>query len=296
MSMEDYILNKIDQESLPKGLLDNNQRREKLLNLKHEKIDRFRPDLSEFTDVVKGGATEINQDKQEVRELKELFESGLTKDEKLRALKEVAEIYEGVLVDQIEANAWFGVNCEMLITSEYDDIKNGIDGVGVFKQEERSEYIGFGIDVTFASDTTVLQKKLDSVKSIIRDNKLSQVKYFIDENNKHLSLTLPKVIVGSRLSSAEKLIDLWASNNKNRNQELQQHPTQSKIIMETLWQLHYFYEYAVSQKNNEAAIAYGKLYNLFFDVFEEKKDLIQKHWIEIQDDIVFETIKKYTGN
>jgi vacuolar-type H+-ATPase subunit I/STV1 len=232
MSFEDKILNQIDRNRFPKNLLEDTDKRERLLKLKQEKVDRFRPDLNEFVDIVEGGVQEIRQDKQEVQRLKEMFKAQAKDNERLQALQEVAEIYEGVLVDQIEANAWFGENCEMLITSEYDDIKNGIDGVGVFRQEgEGNDYLGFGIDVTFASDTEILEKKLNSIKSVIRNEKLPRVKYFVDEDNNHLSLSVPKVIVGSRLSSAEKLIGLWGSKKDGRNQELQQHPVQSKLIM-----------------------------------------------------------------
>lgn len=297
MSFEDHILNQIDRSRFPKNILEDTGKRERFLKLKQEKVDRFRPDLNEFADIVEGGMQEIAEDKQEIQRLKELFKTQAEDNERLQAIQEVSEIYEGVLVDQIEANAWFGENCEMFITSEYDDIKNGIDGVGVFKQEGAdNDYLGFGVDVTFAADTAILEKKLESIKAVIRERKLPRVKYFVDEEDNHRSLNVPKVIVGSRLSSAEKLIDLWGSNKKGRNQELQQHPVQSKLIMETMWQLHYFYDYAVKQENNDAAVAYGKLYNTFIDVFKEKEELIQEHWAEIQDDVVFETIKKFTGN
>ncbi len=296
MSFEDKILSQIDR-NFPKNILEDKNKRARLLELKRSRVDEFRPNLDEFVDIIEGGEEEIKKDKIEVTRLKKIFQENSSQNERMQAIQEVSEIYEGVLVDQIEANAWFGENCEMIITSEYDDIKNGIDGVGIFKQEgKESDYLGFGIDVTFAADIEVLSKKLDSIKSVVRNNKLPQVKYFVDEEGNHVSLNIPKVIVGSRLSSAEKLIELWGSKKSDRNEQLKNHEVQSKLIMETLWQLRYFYDYAMTVKNDEAAYAYAKSYNAFCSVFEEKKDLILSHWNEIQDDIVFETIKKFTGN
>ncbi|MCD8494721.1 MAG: hypothetical protein LRY46_01180 [Candidatus Pacebacteria bacterium] len=89
---------------------------------------------------------------------------------------------------------------------------------------------------------------------------------------------------------------MWASQDKDKREKLATHPMQSKLIMESLWQLRYFYEYATQVDNEEAAYAYGKLYNTFYDIFLEKEELIHEHWVDIQDDSVFQAIKEYTGN
>ena len=36
------------------------------------------------------------------------------------------------------------------------------------------------------------------------------------------------------------------------------------------------------------------MYNLFYDIYETKKELIEKHYSEVRDDIVYQTIAKYT--
>lgn len=297
MNFENNILKKIDKERFQKNILENTEMRERYLKMKKEKVDIFRPNMDDFVDIIPGGKKEIDQDKKEVALRKKIFDAEKEGDPEMRAINEIAEIYEGVLIDQIEKSEWFGSRCQIQITSEYDDIKHGIDGIGIFQNEEEgSEYIGFGIDVTFASDIKILTKKLDSIKAVIRAKSLPRVKYFTDENDNRVSLQVPKVIVGARLASAEKLIHLWASQAKDKREQLAQHPMQSKLIIESLWQLKYFYDYAKSIENDEAAYAYGKLYNTFYDIFEEKQDILDKHWLEIQDDSVFQAIKEYTGN
>lgn len=296
MKFEDTILNNIDRNSFPKNLLEDKQKREYFLSLKRQKVDRFRPKLEDFKDVFLFKKEEIEADLQEVRELEEKFRKQGEGDKSQRALQEVAEIYEGVLIDQIEANAWFGEYCSVQIASRYDDIKHGIDGVGVFNQGEGSEYLGLGIDVTFASDIDKLEGKFDSIKAVIRNKELPRIKYFIDKDGQHRSLRVPKVIVGSRLASAEKLIRLWGSQLPDRNQKLQYHSVQAKLIMETVWQLRYFYEYARIHDNEDAIDAYARLHNIFHEVFLIKEDLIREHWYEIQDDVVFQTIQRLTRN
>ncbi|MCI5051243.1 MAG: hypothetical protein MRY57_02960 [Candidatus Pacebacteria bacterium] len=296
MKFEDSFLNNIDHQFKPKNLMEDDRARQRFLEKKRDVVDKYRPDITSFEDIVPGGASEIKFDLLDLESTKQkIEESNKNISPEQKALNEVAEIYEGVLVDQIEANAWFGEHCEMILTSEYDDIKNGIDGVGVFKGGEEKEYLGFGIDVTFASNTQVLEKKLNSIKSVIRNNTTPFVKYFEDEEgNKQTSFAVPKVIVGSRYASAESLIRLWGSSIEGRNKQLQEHPVQSKLIMETLSQLYYFHEFSKQVNNEEAALAYGKLYNKFVEIFEEKKEVIEGHWPVVLDDIVYQTIAEFT--
>lgn len=287
----------------PRPLSENPELRKRLLEKKVKMVDNYRPKEADFSDIY--SKDEINRDLEEIKHLKELWTKD---DEDEKYIKDVSSIYEGVIADQIEANAWFGEDCEVVLTSEYDDIKNGVDMVSVFNKNESKQYLGLGIDVTFASDKKILDKKLDSIKQCIKNGTLPILKYFQDpDTGEHKKLSLPKVIIGSRLSSAEKLIQLWGGNDENKNKKLKENPIQSKIILESLYQLKYFYDYATKLSDNEhnktlveqyknTASEYAKMYNNFYDLYESKKDLINKHSNEISDDIVYETILEYTGN
>lgn len=190
--------------------------------------------------------------------------------------------------------------------SKFDDIKNGVDVVTIFNTENTTKYVGLGIDVTFSSDDKVLEKKLHSVQDRIRNMALPFVKYFEDPTTgEHKNFFIPKVIVGSRLSSAEKLVKLWGGEDKDKNKKLAEHPVSSKLIMETIAQLMYFYNYAKdlsentksskdSKKYREIAEGYAVVYNIFYDLYESKKEQIESHLNEISDDIVYETIINFT--
>ncbi|MCD8494722.1 MAG: hypothetical protein LRY46_01185 [Candidatus Pacebacteria bacterium] len=174
MNFEDTILNKIDRQRFQKNILENSEMRSRYLTMKREKVDAFRPSMDDFVDTIPGGQEEIDQDKREVALRKREFAAACEGDVEMQAVHEIAEIYEGVLIDQIEKSEWFGSRCTIQVTSEYDDIKHGIDGVGIFKNEDAaSDYIGFGIDVTFASDIKILTKKLESIKAVVREKEIT---------------------------------------------------------------------------------------------------------------------------
>ncbi|MEA3399038.1 MAG: hypothetical protein U9R00_00825 [Patescibacteria group bacterium] len=283
----------------PKPLSENPSLMEKLFEDKKKKIDSFRPKEEDFLDIY--SKDEIQADLDDLEKIKSSWEE---KDDKEKYLHQISNLYEGVLVDQIEVNSWFGEECETLSTSEYDDVKNGIDAVSIFNGEK---YLGLGMDVTFASKIEVLEKKLESIKGKIRTGNLPTLKYFEDLEGKRKKISLPKVIIGSRISSAEKLIKLWGSKEDDRNKQLQNHPVQSKIILETIFQLKYFCDYAIGLSNNtkeedmadcynDIALEYAKMYNIFYDIYQNKKDLIKNHLNEISDDIVYKTISSYTKN
>lgn len=285
----------------PKSLFEDKELVQRLIAKKEDVVDQYRPKESSFTDIY--SQDEINADLKEIEQIKSSWKGNSENNE---YLKKISAIYEGVIADQIGANAWFSENCESVPTSEYDDIKNGVDVVTIFSEDKSKQYLGLGIDVTFASDKKILEKKLDSIKQCIRTMSLPSLKYFQDpETEEHKKIFLPKVIIGSRLSSAEKLIQLWGSKDQDKNKKLSEHPVSSKIIMETLAQLKYFYEFALHLSQNDLniknkdeykkiAYEYGKMYNTFVDVYLSKKANIDSHLAEISDDIVYETICEYT--
>lgn len=299
MNFENKIIN-----IKPKSLFEQPELRQELFLKKKKIVDDVRPNELDFDDIY--NEEEIENDLKEVVRLEKLWQDEMTFQESYN--NEVASLLEGVIVDQVESNNWLGEDTTMVPASRHDDVKNGVDGVAIFKENQKNKYLGLGVDVTFASNSEVLLKKMDSIKAIIRYGILSKLKYFRDlETGEHKELSVPKIIIGARLSSAEKLVMLWGSKEEGKNKKLKEDPMQSKIILESLYQLKYFYEYAFSLAENtreknkvanyeEIARSYAEMYNIFYDIYESKKDLIEKHINEVADDVVYQTIAEYTGN
>lgn len=210
--------------------------------------------------------------------------------------KRISDIYEGVIVEQAEQNNWFGKNVNFYPASKYDDYANGVDGVAEFfdtKTEDR-EYVAMSFDVIFSNHAEHVVDKLKITKKMIDEGHLSEVKYFEDADGNKKRLSAPRIILGSRLISAEKLIDLWGSKKTDRNKQLAEHPIQIKLLLETYLQAHHFCNYAVSIDNIHIARAYAIIANKISDILNnEKSDFLQKYYNDLSEDIVFEAIKDY---
>ena len=83
------------------------------------------------------------------------------------------------------------------------------------------------------------------------------------------------------------------------------------IILESMYQLEYFCDYAKnladkleddeekSKKYLEIAKSYLEMHNIFYNIYEEKYEkipnYIKSHKEEISKDVVYDTIREYTG-
>lgn len=292
MKFEDRIIS-----FKPKPLKDDPEKLRELLLKKEKYVDSYGIKEDDFTDIY--SIEEINKDKKENEELEKKWE---TENEEEIFFRNLSSIYEATIIDVIEANAFFGDDCEMIKTSKHDDYKNGIDAIAVLKKEGLRNYLGLGVDVTFSSDDNILEDKIESIKQCIRSGDLPSLKYFQDpDTGEHKKLSLPKIIIGSQLNSAEGLIRLWGGKSSDKNEKLKNHPVQSKIIMESLIQLRYFLDFAwnlsentpdknMAEKYKVILMEYGKMYNIIHDIYLSKKDLIESHLDEIKNDLVYKKL------
>lgn len=189
----------------------------------HEKkvkiVDEFRPKEMDFVDIYP--ESEILADLEEIRRIEESFQN----NEQQKYKTELSSLLEAVLADQIESNNWLGENTEIVPASRYDDIKNGVDIVSIYREEDSEEYLGLGVDVAFANDKKNIISKLDNIKFALKNAHIPNLKYFEDPNTgEHKSLLVPKVVVGTRQSSAEKLLKTWGGDSIDRNKKLANDP------------------------------------------------------------------------
>jgi len=285
----------------PKPILQDSYFLEILKNKRNQVLEN-RPKEEDFSDVY--GEEEVKNDKNEIQRVMSLWEE---LDSKGKEAKDFSDIYEAMISDQIEKSNWFGDKCKSYPASYYDDVKNGIDIVNIFEEGEDLHYMGLGVDVCFSSKKEELVGKLESIKQCIRSGEMPALKYFKNpKNGEKKKILLPKVIVGSRFSSAEKTIRIWGGKDPNRDKSLKDDNTQVKFILETISQLKYFYDFSgrisenntdeiLKEKQKNISIEYAKMYNIFYDIYVEKKELIDKYLNEISDDIVYETIIGYTN-
>lgn len=297
MRFEDQIIS-----FKPKSLAEDPDKMGGLLE-KAKDSDKKRPDMYSFKDIY--DEKEIIEDDVKVKKLKKKWNEENNKYFKF--MRDFSTVYETAVMDILDKNKFLGENNEIIPASEYDDIFNGIDGVLIIHQDNlENEYVGLNFDVTFSSTDKNIEEKIESIKQCIREGVLPTLKYFQDPKTKeHKKISLPKIIIGSQQSSADGLVRLWGKSDENNSEKLKNHPVQSKIIVEALSQLGYFYDFAKNlaektreddkrEKYNDICIKYQKMHRYFYNIYLAKKDLIESHYNEIINDTVYQEIIKLT--
>lgn len=286
----------------PKPLIESPEKMDYFLS-KVQIINERRPKLRDFKDIYSD--EDIKKNEKEIENYNNTWNG--EKDDYEKFISNFSKIYEAGVIDTLDKNKTLGEGNEVIPTSEYDNIFNGIDGVFIMnKKDDESEYLGLNMDVTFSSVDKNLEKKIESIKQCIRIGILPTLKYFQDPRTKeHKKISLPKIIIGSQQSSADGFVRLWGETNKDNSEVLKNHPIQSQIIMEALTQLIYFYNFAKSlsentkendmkEKYEDICYKYGQMYNYFHDVYESKKDLIKSHYDGIVKDTVYQKLVSLT--
>ncbi len=186
----------------------------------------------------------IKRDVKRVAEIKEKFWSGKT---------ERSEILEAILARQIEQANWFGENCSVVRTSEYDDLVNHTDLVAEF--EEEGIFIRLALDVTTSQDKDTLADKIRSIEKEIDQGKLTSLEYYLSEETepptKGRLEMVPRVIIGTDREGVKELSDLvkkTIDQEKGSNLELANSQVQIELLTEVKEQLEYFIDYAKEKK------------------------------------------------
>jgi len=138
----------------PKPLFKDEPAMERFISKRETYFKQYRPGIDDFTEYNK---EEREKDKKEISALKEKWE---TDDKHEKFMKDLSSVYEGAVFDLIDTNNFLGNDCKIVPTSEWDDIKNGVDGVMMFEGKDNNEYFGgLEIDVTFSSKIKIWIKK-----------------------------------------------------------------------------------------------------------------------------------------
>ena len=158
-------------------------------------------------------ASGIEADKKEVERLEGLFEENRQRQgpENYDKAKKLGTILEGLIHEQAELSEWFGEDCQMINTNEFDDYKNGIDSVAAFGSAASGSFVGANFDVTFTNNP---QNKLDRIADDIREKRLGTVKYFAYENFKGELNNVAKAVLMVDIDSLKELSELWVDGKK----------------------------------------------------------------------------------
>lgn len=177
---------------------------------------------------------EINSDLKEVERLKRIFkEKNKTQSRESREIQLKGSVAEYVLFEHIRNGSWMGRETKIILTSHYDDYKNGVDAVLQFLREGKGGiHVGLAVDFTLSGHEAA--RKVEEILRSIEADKVSKVKYFSsDETGKLKNFDLPLVIVGADHKAVARVSDLYLNREKEENQKaLERDPLQFVLLLE----------------------------------------------------------------
>ncbi len=237
-------------------------------------------------------STMVAKDKHIVDELHKIFEEKYVDNPELRDMKKLADIFEAMIADQVNRSAWFGHNAELIASSEYDDIVNGVDGVLHFKNPGSSDYIALGVDITFSRKS--IESKLRHVKDVIREGKMARLKYFElpDGSYKGELRDIPNIIVGADAGTVIQMSKQWTDPLGEKY--ISKHWMQAQLMDMATMQCDHFSEYAKEVGNKKAEERYVYMSEKIKRIKALREKLAGRKLPEDRD-LVFKSMKEHLG-
>jgi len=264
-------LQTLPERSEKRKTLNNENYRHKVLKKAREatKIDRINP----YNFINLYGQEAVAADLKWTRERQAYFQDHNSESEIWH--KEVADILEAILHQQIEQNNYFGEHVWTIKTCDYDDYHNHIDSLLEIRHPERrfANYSGLALDVTSASRLGALEKKIRRIFRCIQRGQLAKIKYFQSNflNIRGEKSNIPLFVVGCDIHHTEELARLWDDGSEHI---LAQHPIQVALLDQITRQAKIYYDYAQRNNQTEVANQYQEILREFEAIIRERQTII----------------------
>lgn len=264
-------LQTLPERSEKRKTLNNENYRHKVLKKAREatKIDRINP----YNFINLYGQEAVAADLKWTRERQAYFQDHNSESEIWH--KEVADILEAILHQQIEQNNYFGEHVWTIKTCDYDDYRNHIDSLLEIRHPERrfANYSGLALDVTSASRLGALEKKIRRIFRCIQRGQLAKIKYFQSNflNIRGEKSNIPLFVVGCDIHHTEELARLWDDGSEHI---LAQHPVQVALLDQITRQAKIYYDYAQRNNQTEVANQYQEILREFEAIIRERQTII----------------------
>jgi len=200
--------------------------------------------------------------------------------------RKMAKVFEVIISEQIELSNWLDESALTSQASKYDDIKNGVDTIVEFDEENGPSHLALAIDVASGHE---LNRKFERIKKEISNGVLTEIKYFPPEGIKHI----PRVVIGANRNTISDLIDKWVSKDSKDIEEarearkgLEGHIMQVIIIEEIISQLEAFIEFAESIGRPEIVKIYQKTLSILNKI-KAGKNISEDTLFESREDKIY---------
>lgn len=247
----------------------------------------YSPDPTTFSDTIP--QLVIEDDLERVEKKKESFDQ---ESERGKYEKMIADIFEGIVVDQF-SGAWLGNKAEGYYTAEPDDLLRGVDVIAEIKTEnldEENNYLGFALDVTFSEKQEIVQKKLEGIWDYdISKSKLSEVRYFENDDFKG-ALSLPRLVVSANRDTVRDLVRLYHSKDR---QGLENHVFQYNLLSQIKVQIEAYYQYAQIRGTDRYKEVILESLQSFYEIYDVKASELMQYAENVESDSQFRLISDF---
>ncbi|MCB9809278.1 hypothetical protein H6776_02660 [Candidatus Nomurabacteria bacterium] len=165
---------------------------------------------------LRNGEEEAQKDFTELQEVKKLFAQHgshiTTHDrEKIEDTKKIATLTERGLAFGVSQVGWYGEQVKMIPTSEFDDVKRGVDGVlEIIKEDTESDFIGLGIDVTFRGlQSEEFKSKFFRMLDSLTHGHQTRIKYGTDHTGAPMKeFAVPKILIHFDIGDVKDIVHM----------------------------------------------------------------------------------------
>lgn len=258
---------------------------------------------------------EISEDLSSIREIKinikrenersvvrKLIIKELKDDDRKEVLdyyERMGHVFEGFLYSNISESKIFK-DVILHKTSEFDDIKNGVDFVAEYQNPDNPRsYIALAMDASFSMAPDKISKKIDRSIDGINKGRLSQVKYFeFEEGSLEKSLGMPRVVVGVEEDTARSLLSRWHTREVDKigSVDFSEDSVWSLMALQINEQLKVFIDQAKSRNQKDLVEICQKYQRALQFSITKNRELIDRHKNKIDIDGVSRAIYSHCEN
>lgn len=254
------------QQRLP-SVLENKLFLQELAEKIRTKVDRYRPDPEDFRDVYKNS---VDSDLKFVEDQEAYWRAqsqnmGPEKRAEQERMKDISDITESILIDRL-SGSWlntqkkdsnYQVNAHP--TCKLDDYKNGVDLVleVIDMTKEQASHLGLSVDVTFAAEEKILDRKINKIVKEIKNGLRPQVKYFESTDGETKgSVDIARCVLAISKKTVE---DLFKLEKRSEHEKLEQHPVQISLVEQIKAQALFFLEMSETYGNQRLVETYSEI-------------------------------------
>ncbi len=248
------------KESVFKNEAELEQVYEKSLSLGKgnlEQIEETEEYYHQFAHLVKGGEERIKKDLEGLKERKDLFEKNKAELDsktahKAEQAKKVATIVERAIVHSVSTLEWYGEDVSIEPTSQFDDVKRGVDDVLQIRKEEADSFLGLGIDVTYRGLLSEqYRQKIFTLLKSIQGGYATKIKYFKNHQGECMrEFSVPKVVLFFDTQDVKELVHMVKNiDNVEIMKNYKDSPMKFKVLNQIIIQCELLAAFAEEYQN-----------------------------------------------